>query len=168
MGRSFLPGREGACLFGCRLTVPFRNLQGVACLACRLPDLAVREPTGVACLLCRLLPPAFSLLSCPLSPQPPSPAGKGVTKSLFRRGLRPRHPCTKPLAALTEPSSAVPGGGVQSTLPCGTGYPCPGGEDHLKRRRRLRRIVPSPPVPPLLGCRHCSTENASCRFCGEP
>ena len=32
----------------------------------------------------------------------------------------------------------------------GTGYPCPGGEDHLKRRSS------SPPVPPLLGCRHCS------------
>ena len=42
--------------------------------------------------------------------------------------------------------------------PSGTGSPCPGGEDHLKRRRRLRRIVPSPPVPPLLGCRHCSPE----------
>ena len=40
--------------------------------------------------------------------------------------------------------------------PGGTGSLCPGGEDHLKRRRRLRRIVPSPPVPPLLGCRHCS------------
>ena len=36
---------------------------------------------------------AFRLLSCPLSPQPPSPAGKGETQSLFRRGLRPRHPC---------------------------------------------------------------------------
>ena len=77
-------------------------------------------------------------------------------------GLRPGT-LTKPLAALTEPSSAVPGGGVQSTLPCGTCYPCP-GEDHLKRRRRVRRIVPSPRSPPLLGCRHCSTENASCRF----
>ena len=33
--------------------------------------------------------------------------------------------------------------------PSGTCSPCPGGEDHLKRRRRLRRIVPSPPVPPL-------------------
>ena len=32
---------------------------------------------------------------------------------------------------------------------CGTGSPCPGGEDHLKRRSS------SPPVPPLLGCRHC-------------
>ena len=46
----------------------------------------------------------------------------------------------------------APGGGLN---PGDTCYPCPGGEDHLKRRRRLRRIVPSPPVPPLLGCRHC-------------
>ena len=52
--------------------------------------------------------PAFNLLSCPLSPQPPSPAGKGVPQSLFRRGLRPRHPCIKPLAALTEPAKQVP------------------------------------------------------------
>ena len=61
-----------------------------------------RCPTGgraffVAC-------PAFSLLYRPLSPQPPSPAGKGETQSLFRRGLRPRHPCTEPLAALTDPA----------------------------------------------------------------
>ena len=48
--------------------------------------------------------------------------------------------------------------------PRGTCYPCPGGEDHLKRRRRLRRIVPSPPVPPLLGCRHCSRESLSVGF----
>ena len=34
--------------------------------------------------------------------------------------------------------------------PGGTCYPSPGGEDHLKRRSS------SPPVPPLLGCRHCS------------
>ena len=101
--------------------------------------------------------PAFSLLSCPLSPRPAlaersSPAGKGETITLFRRGLRPRHPGIKPPAALTEPAAVVPGGGLN---PGGTCYPCPGGEDHLKRRRRLRRIVPSPPVPPLLGCRHC-------------
>ena len=36
--------------------------------------------------------PAFSFLSCPLSPRPPSPVGKGGNISLFRRGLRPRHP----------------------------------------------------------------------------
>ena len=56
-------------------------------------------------------------------------------------------------------AGGLPCGGVPFASPGlnpgGTGYPCPGGEDHLKRRRRLRRIVPSPPVPPLLGCRHC-------------
>ena len=52
--------------------------------------------------------PAFSLLYRPLSPQPPSPAGKGETQSLFRRGLRPRHPCTEPLAALTDPAIQAP------------------------------------------------------------
>ena len=36
--------------------------------------------------------PAFCFLSCPLSPQPPSPAGKGETFSLFRRGLPPPAP----------------------------------------------------------------------------
>ena len=70
-----------------------------------------------ACPLCRLLPPAFSLLSCPLSPRPPSPAGKGVTKSLFRRGLRPRHPCTEPLAALTDLAKQAPAGGLSSSPP---------------------------------------------------
>ena len=54
--------------------------------------------------------PAFNLLSCPLSPRPPSPAGKGETKSLFRRGLRPRHPCIRPFAAFTEPAKQVPAG----------------------------------------------------------
>ena len=39
--------------------------------------------------------------------------------------------------------------GAGELAPCGTGSPCPGGEDHLKRRSS------SPPVPPLLGCRHC-------------
>ena len=56
----------------------------------------------VACL------PCLYLLFCPLSPLPPSPVGKGETQSLFRRGLRPRHPCIKPLAALTEPAKQVP------------------------------------------------------------
>ena len=54
--------------------------------------------------------PAFNLLSCPLSPRPPSPVGKGETITLFRRGLRPRHPGIKPPAALTEPAAVVPGG----------------------------------------------------------
>ena len=41
-------------------------------------------------------------------------------------------------------------GGAGDCSPCGTCSPSPGGEDHLKRRSS------SPPVPPLLGCRHCS------------
>ena len=56
--------------------------------------------------------PSLSLPFCPLSPQPPSPAGKGETKSLFRRGLRPRRPCTKPFAALAIPATVVPCGGL--------------------------------------------------------
>ena len=82
---------------------------------CTEPPAALTEPSsavpdGGACPLCRLLPPAFSLLSCPLSPRPPSPAGKGEPQSLFRRGLRPRHPCTEPPAARTAPAVPVPGG----------------------------------------------------------
>ena len=41
------------------------------------------------------LPPAdhaVSLLSCPLSPRPPSPPGKGETKVISCKGLRPLHP----------------------------------------------------------------------------
>ena len=100
-----------------------------------------------ACPLCR--PPTLPLV-CLFAPYPPNPLprqGRGRFFSLFRRGLRPRHPCIKPFAALIVFATVVPCGGLN---PGGTGYPCPGGEDHLKRRSS------SPPVPPLLGCRHCS------------
>ena len=60
--------------------------------------------------------PAVSLLACPLSPRPPSPAGKGETQSLFRRGLRPRHPGTELLAALAEPAKKMPSGGLAPAL----------------------------------------------------
>ena len=52
--------------------------------------------------------PAFSLLFCPHPPDP-LPGGKGETQSLFRRGLRPRHPGIKPPAALTDLAKQVPG-----------------------------------------------------------
>ena len=42
------------------------------------------------------LPPAYPAFSCPLSPQPPSPAGKGETQSLFRRGSAPGTPGVEP------------------------------------------------------------------------
>ena len=62
-----------------------------------------------------LLPtrPAFSFASCPHPPNP-LPRGKGETKSLFRRGLRPRHPGTEPSTALTAPATQAPlwGGGL--------------------------------------------------------
>ena len=54
--------------------------------------------------------PAFSLLFCPHPPCLPSPPGKGEPQRLFRRGLRPRHPCAKPPAALTDRTEQVPGG----------------------------------------------------------
>ena len=52
--------------------------------------------------------PAFSLLSCPHPPNP-LPAGKGEFQSLFCRGLRPRHPCIRPPAALIVPAKQAPG-----------------------------------------------------------
>ena len=61
-------------------------------------------------------------------------------------GLRPCILGIKPFAALAIPATVVPERGL---APGGTGSTCPGGEDHLKRRSS------SPPVPPLLGCRHC-------------
>ncbi len=61
---------------------------------------------GLAFLLARL--PSLSRCFCPLSPRPPSPVGKGEFQSLFRRGLRPRHPGIKPPAALTDLAKQVP------------------------------------------------------------
>ena len=52
--------------------------------------------------------PAFGLLCCPHPPSP-LPSGKGEFQSLFRRGLRPRHPCTEPSTALIVPAKQVSG-----------------------------------------------------------
>ena len=126
--------RRGACPAGRRLTLPPLYPAG------GLP--ALSPPC-----------PAFSLLPCPPSPKgkdrPPArarraifPAGKGETQSLFRRGLPPRHPCTEPPAALTVPSSAVPGRGAcllcrlpTLQLVC---FPAPYPPDPLPRRGRGR------------------------------
>ena len=65
-------------------------------------------PGGAACpRRCRLTLP-LAYFYAPYPPQPPSPAGKGVSKSLFRRGLRPRHPCIRPFAALTASAMRAP------------------------------------------------------------
>ena len=104
-----------------------------------LQTLPKQKPCGgLAFLLARL--PCLSRCFCPHPPDP-LPAGKGESQSLFRRGLRPRHPGIKPPAALTEPAAVVPGGAGFAPggglNPGGTCYPCPGREDHLKRRRSV-------------------------------
>ena len=64
-----------------------------------------------------------------------------------------------PCAAPARPAVHVPDGGQGGGCsPCGTCYSCPGGEDHLKRRSS------SPPVPPLLGCRHFPWKGGSFGF----
>ena len=78
----------GACPTGRRLTLPLWCPQG------GLPSLSPAAP-------------AFDLLYCP-HPPTPLPGGKGETKSLFRRGYRPRHPGIKPSTALTAPATQAP------------------------------------------------------------
>ena len=83
-------------------------------------------------------------------------SGKSYLPVLGDRGCPARHRLILPLrcprgglapASPARWALAPPGGGLN---PSGTGSTCPGGEDHLKRRSS------SPPVPPLLGCRHRS------------
>ena len=171
-----MPGREGACLFGCRLTVPFRNLQGVACLACRLPDLAVREPTGAACLLCRLLPPAFSLLSCPYPPSPLPLRGRGRPRLFYARGFAPCIPGLDPGRHWGRGRTMRPAGGLPSLSPAAPAFsllcrphppaPFPGGEGgHSKfilpgatapgtpALNRLRHLQSLPLLYPAEACR---------------
>ena len=67
-------------------------------------------PSGGACLLCRL--PTLPLLSfLPPIPLPPSPAGKGETKVISCKGLRPLHPRGLTRAALGKGANHAPGGG---------------------------------------------------------
>ena len=127
--------------------------------------------------------PAFSLLPCPPSPSP-FPDGEEGDQGYFMQGAPPlaspafnrlRHLQTfsnmNPAEGLpgwlpADLAAAVPAGGLN---PSGTCSPCPGGEDHLKRRRRLRRIVPSLPVPlsPWLPALIIDIERWFYLFCAE-
>ena len=122
-------------------------------------DLAAAVPGGglalfVACQPClwlALLPP---------SPRPAlaerSSRREGGDQGYFMQGASPlASPALDRLRHLQSLLSRCPAGGCS---PCGTCSPCPGGEDHLKRRSS------SPPVPPLLGWRHCPEDRISVGF----
>ena len=97
--------RRGLVPVGCQLTLPLWCPAG-ACFSCRLPPLPFRHPQGGLPFSSPAYP-AFGLLSCPLSPRPPSPPGKGETKVFFMQGASPL---------------ASPG-----LNPGGTGSPCQSG-----------------------------------------
>ena len=83
--------------------------------------------------------PAVSMISCPNPPAPLPPPGKGESQSLFRRGLRPRHPCTESPTALANAAVQVPGGWFARQV---AGLPC----------LELYLLPPSPLPPfPLRG-----------------
>ena len=63
-----------------------------------------------ACLLCRLPAPPLACFPAPYPPSPLPLRGRGRPKVYFAGGYRPRHPCTKPLAALTDLAKQAPGG----------------------------------------------------------
>ena len=92
-----------------------------------------------ACLLCRLPPLSLVFFSAPIPPAPLPLRGRGEPQRLFRRGLRPRHPCIRPFAALTELSKQVPGG----LNPGGTGA---GGESRTRRGACLLCRLPTLPL----------------------
>ena len=111
--------RRGACPVGWRLTLPPLSPAG-ACPLCRLPPLPFRHPQGGLPFSSPAYP-AFGLLSCPLFPRPPSPVGKGETKVISCKGLRPLHPRAEPKrrweqGRTTHPAGACPAG-RRLTLP---------------------------------------------------
>ena len=100
----FPVGRGRPRFFSCKGLRPLHP-RGCTRAALAIPA-AVAPEGGLPCW--SPAAPAFSLPACPHPPSP-LPGGKGETQSLFRRGLRPRHPGIKPPAALTDLAKQVPG-----------------------------------------------------------
>ncbi len=99
--------------------------------------------------------PAVSMISCPHPPAPLPPPGKGESQSLFRRGLRPRHPCTEPPTALADAAMQEPGGGLARQVGGSTsigGCPAGGLPGRSPARPTFSFIsFPHPPAPLPVG-----------------
>ena len=97
-----------------------RHLQTLPC-KCPAGGLPGRSPTR----------PALNLICCPLPPARARralfPSGRGESQSLFRRGLRPRHPCTEPPTTLADAAMQEPGGGLPGRSPGRRALAVPGG-----------------------------------------
>ena len=92
--------------------------------------------------------PAFGLLPCPLSPQPPSPAGKGETSGYFMQGASPlASPRLSRKRHLQNLPSRCPEWGF---APCGAGgIPAPGGgRGGFGRPPAFYFSFVSAPIPP--------------------
>ena len=100
--------------------------------------------------------PAFGLLSCPLSPRPPSPVGKGEILGYFMQGASPlASPGAEPERRLLALPLWYPAGGVPPALPArrALAVPC-GGLPSLSPAYPAFSLLsfPHPPSPlPLRG-----------------
>ncbi len=112
--------------------------------------------------------PAVSKFFCPIPP--PSPPGKGESKVISCKGLRPLHPRDRIRAARAEPALALPGGGL-AQRGTGTGgearnrrVTCPGGcrLGQMFRCRAACRIFQS---RQKRLSRFCNTQNHSHHVC---
>ena len=136
--------------------------------------------------------PAVSMISRPHPPSPLSPPGKGESQSLFRRGLRPRHPCTESPTALADAAVQEPGGGLPGRSPGRPAFsfdsapiprpPSPSGEGGVPKfippgatapgtpaLNRLRHLQKLPcRCPAGVPRQHHSQGISFFRFCGEP
>ena len=130
---------------------------------------------GGACLACRLLPPAFSLLSCPLSPRPRSQSalphrGRGSLRLFYARGSAPCIPGAEPARHWLDLPLWFPAGGCVLPrlffLPYNRFFapipppPLPGGKGETFTL--FRRELPPPAPRALNRLRHLQNLPSRC------